>query len=209
MVANCFRLNRSSTLCSTHWNPIKHKLEHPCVVAMLGDLRENITEETRKTNAYNDNFRGFSTAFDSFAGLSNNKNGYESLVEADIVAKHKFDPIQHEVIIQGLRIKFMKAIKLPYLRSHFHSHLPSHLRSRLRLHLRSPMFAPPFSSTCASFRAFVCTSVRLRLRRRPPPATSSSSSRTFVRPPPASSSSFSNDSCFMKIYPLQCPKNQH
>jgi len=56
MVSNCFRLNKSSALCSTHWNPIKRKPQHPCVVAMLRRASDSIiTEETRKTNAYNDN----------------------------------------------------------------------------------------------------------------------------------------------------------
>ena len=117
MVANCFRLNRSSALCSTHWNPIKHKLEHPYMVAMLRTPSDSITEETRKVNAYKDNLfdrlaiNHLSKSVQEATGLSNNKSGYESLVEAATVAKHKFDPIQQqEVIIQALNRAFPRPI---------------------------------------------------------------------------------------------------
>ncbi|XP_014495686.1 beta-carotene isomerase D27, chloroplastic [Vigna radiata var. radiata] len=117
MVANCFRLNKSSALCSTHWNHTKRKLEHPCAVAMLRRPSESITEETRKTNAYNDNLfdrlaiNHLSKSVQEATGLSNNKSGYESLVEAATVAKHKFDPIeQQEVIIQALDRAFPRPI---------------------------------------------------------------------------------------------------
>ncbi|KOM25133.1 hypothetical protein LR48_Vigan50s005300 [Vigna angularis] len=117
MVANCFRLNKSSALCSTHWNHTKRKPEHPCAVAMLRRPSESITEEPRKTNAYNDNLfdrlaiNHLSKSVQETTGLSNNKSGYESLVEAATVAKHKFDPIgQQEVIIQALDRAFPRPI---------------------------------------------------------------------------------------------------
>jgi len=55
MVANSFRLNKTSPLCATHWNPTKRKLQHPSVVAMLRRPSDTITEQTTKTNAYKDN----------------------------------------------------------------------------------------------------------------------------------------------------------
>ncbi|RDX89727.1 Beta-carotene isomerase D27, chloroplastic, partial [Mucuna pruriens] len=117
MDANCFRLNKSSALCSTHWNPIKRKPENPCVVAMLRRSSDNITGETRKANAYNDNLfdrfaiNHLSKSVQAATGFSNDKSGYESLVEAATVAKQKFDPIQQqEVIIQALDRAFPKPI---------------------------------------------------------------------------------------------------
>lgn len=49
--------------------------------------------------------------FESFAGVINNKSGYEGLVEAANVAKHKFSPVQQqEVVIQALDKAFPKPI---------------------------------------------------------------------------------------------------
>ncbi|KAG5055329.1 hypothetical protein JHK85_007839 [Glycine max] len=118
MDRNCFSLTKkSSALCLTHWNPIKRKPEHPCVVAMLRTPSDNITGETRKTNAYKDNLfdrlaiHHLSKSVQEATGLGNNKSGYESLVEAATVAKMKFDPIQQqEVIIQALHRAFPKPI---------------------------------------------------------------------------------------------------
>jgi hypothetical protein len=46
-----------------------------------------------------------------FAGLSNNKSGYESLVEATFMVKQKFNPIQQqEVVIQILERLFPKLL---------------------------------------------------------------------------------------------------
>ncbi|CAJ1903175.1 unnamed protein product [Sphenostylis stenocarpa] len=81
------------------------------------NARRHRTGETRKTNAYKDNLfdrlaiRHLSKSVQEATGLSNNKRGYESLVEAATVAKHKFDPIQQQgVIIQALERAFPKLI---------------------------------------------------------------------------------------------------
>ncbi|KAG4916130.1 hypothetical protein JHK87_053687 [Glycine soja] len=117
MDANCFRLNKSSALCSTHWNTIKRKPEHPLWLQCSERPQTNITGETRKTNAYKDNLfnrlaiHHLSKSVQEATGLGNNKSGFESLVEAATVAKQKFDPIQQqEVIIQALHKAFPKPI---------------------------------------------------------------------------------------------------
>jgi len=126
------------------------------------------------------------------------------MVEEDTVAKHKFHHIQQqEVTIQGSRIKFMKAIKLPYLHSHLRSHLRLHLRSQLRLSLFAPPFAPLFSF--ARLHSHLCLTIcgdTLHLQLPPPPPLAPSFA---PRPPPAPSSSFSKGSVFSENLPTSMP----
>ncbi|XP_029129234.1 beta-carotene isomerase D27, chloroplastic isoform X2 [Cajanus cajan] len=117
MDANSFRLNKGSPLCSTHLNPIKREPQHPSVVAMLRTTPSDHVTAKTKTNAYNDNLfdrlaiNHLSKSVQAATGLSNNKSGFESLVEAATVAKHNFDPIQQqEVVIQALHKAFPKPI---------------------------------------------------------------------------------------------------
>ncbi|KAJ1433124.1 putative beta-carotene isomerase D27, chloroplastic [Sesbania bispinosa] len=112
MEANVLRQNRISTLTSAHWKVmIKHK---PSVVAVLRRTSDDIIAERTKTN---DNWfdrlaiNHLSKSVQAATGLSNSKSGYESLVEATIMAKQKFNPIQQrEVVIQALHRAFPKPI---------------------------------------------------------------------------------------------------
>ncbi|KAK7336798.1 hypothetical protein VNO77_17346 [Canavalia gladiata] len=119
MEANCFWLNRSLTPSSLHWKLIKSKPHHAYVVAMLRrSSSDDITEEARRiNNAYNDNLfdrlaiNHLSKSVQAATGVSNNKSGYESLVEAATVAKQKFNPIQQQqVVIEALDRAFPKPI---------------------------------------------------------------------------------------------------
>ncbi|KAK7285284.1 hypothetical protein RJT34_20049 [Clitoria ternatea] len=122
MDGNCLvRLNmKSSSLCTSgQWKSfMKCKPQHPSMVAMLRRPSSiNITREATKTNTYKDNLfdrlaiNHLSKSVQAATGLSNNKSGYESLVEAATVAKLKFNPIQQqEVVIQALHRAFPKPI---------------------------------------------------------------------------------------------------
>ncbi|KAK2359273.1 beta-carotene isomerase D27, chloroplastic [Trifolium repens] len=106
--------NRISTLSSTHYNLIKHKPQHPpyIVSVLKKPSNHDISQETTKNsipNVYNDSWfdllaiNHLSKTIQAATGLSNNKSGYESLVEATFMVKQKFNPIQQqEVIIQIL-----------------------------------------------------------------------------------------------------------
>ncbi|XP_061369092.1 beta-carotene isomerase D27, chloroplastic-like isoform X2 [Gastrolobium bilobum] len=117
MESNFFSQNRISTPTSAQWKLIKHRPEHPSVVAVLRGFSNDIREETRKANAYKDNWfdrlaiNYLSKSVQATTGLSNKKSGYESLVEAATMAKQKFNPIhQPEVVIQALDRAFPKPI---------------------------------------------------------------------------------------------------
>ncbi|WJX84299.1 Beta-carotene isomerase d27, chloroplastic [Trifolium repens] len=124
MESNVFRQqNRISTLTSTHYNLIKHKPQRPpyIISVLKKPLNHDITEETTKnsttTNVYKDNWfdliaiNHLSKTIQAATGLSNNKSGYESLVEATFMVKQKFNPIQQqEVVIQILERLFPKLL---------------------------------------------------------------------------------------------------
>ncbi|XP_057438613.1 beta-carotene isomerase D27, chloroplastic [Lotus japonicus] len=117
-----------STPTSPLWKLIKHKPQHrPCVVAVLrnplsdiaGAARKTIGESDSpmKTNIYKDNWfdrlaiNHLSKSVQEATGVINHKSGYEGLVEAANVAKHKFSPVQQqEVVIQALDKAFPKPI---------------------------------------------------------------------------------------------------
>ncbi|KAK7245420.1 hypothetical protein RIF29_40266 [Crotalaria pallida] len=110
MEARIFVQNNSPILTSAHWKQIKHKPQHPSVVAVLTrPSSDDIAGETRKTNVYKDNFfdllaiNHLSKSFQAASGFTNSKSGYESLVEAATVASQKLNPIQQrEAAIQAL-----------------------------------------------------------------------------------------------------------
>ncbi|WJX78932.1 Beta-carotene isomerase d27 [Trifolium repens] len=123
MEANVFRQqNKISTLTSTHYNLIKHKPQYPpyIVSVLKKPSNYNITEEittNSTTNVYKDNWfdliaiNHLSKTIQAATGLSNNKSGYESLVEATFMVKQKFNPIQQqEVVIQILERLFPKLL---------------------------------------------------------------------------------------------------
>ncbi|KAK7345873.1 hypothetical protein VNO77_16486 [Canavalia gladiata] len=110
MVAQC----RSTTLTLCHW-----KQKHPSVVGMLTRPAFNNAGETGKTNVYKDNLfdhiaiNHLSKCVQVETGFRNCKNGYESLVEAAIVASQNFSPIQqHQLVIQALQRAFPKPMLL-------------------------------------------------------------------------------------------------
>ncbi|XP_004493731.1 beta-carotene isomerase D27, chloroplastic [Cicer arietinum] len=121
MEANVLRKNMISTLTSTHYDLFKHKPQHPpsIVCVLKRPSNHDIPNETTKhsTNVYKDSWfdllaiNHLSKSVQAATGFRNNKSGYESLVEAAIMTKQKFNPIQQqEVIIQALDTAFPKII---------------------------------------------------------------------------------------------------
>ncbi|XP_020990681.2 beta-carotene isomerase D27, chloroplastic-like [Arachis duranensis] len=108
--------NNSLTLTSPYqWMmKLKHKSKSPFVVGVLARPAENIAQET---NVYKDNWfdhlaiNHLSKSVQASTGHSNRKSGYESLVEAAMVAYKEFNSNeQKEVIIQALDRAFPRPI---------------------------------------------------------------------------------------------------
>ncbi|KAI4301182.1 hypothetical protein L6164_034487 [Bauhinia variegata] len=116
MEAKIFSESRNLPLtsaCRKH----KHKAEHRSVIALLARPANDIREETRKTNVYNDNWfdrlaiNHLSKSVQAATGLRNSKSGYESLVEAARAASQNFNPVQQkQVVIQALDKAFPRPI---------------------------------------------------------------------------------------------------
>ncbi|XP_058737991.1 beta-carotene isomerase D27, chloroplastic-like [Vicia villosa] len=125
MEANVFSQNRISKLTSsTLFNLIKHKPQHaPSVVSVLRntsnhDINDKTTNNSTRT-VYKDSWfdlvaiNHLSKSVQAATGIRNNESGYESLVEAAIMAKQKFNSIeQQEVIIQALNRLFPESVFL-------------------------------------------------------------------------------------------------
>ncbi|KAL1329707.1 beta-carotene isomerase D27, chloroplastic [Arachis hypogaea] len=108
--------NNNLTLTSPYqWMmKLKHKSKSPFVVGVLARPAENNAQET---NVYKDNWfdhlaiNHLSKSVQASTGHSNGKSGYESLVEAAMVAYKEFDSNeQKEVIIQALDRAFPRPI---------------------------------------------------------------------------------------------------
>jgi len=119
---------------NSHWNPIKHKPLCGCNAQRPSD---NITKETRKTNAYNDNL------FDRFA--INHIASLDKRIEVKINASNQSTSV-HTSSRTSVSLR---------------SHLRSHLRSSLFVHPFAPRTPPATSSFSA--RTVVHTDHHLQL----------------------------------------------
>ncbi|WJX12079.1 Beta-carotene isomerase d27, chloroplastic [Trifolium repens] len=118
MDAKMIAHNMSLTPTLSQWRSLRLKPKHTFVVGVLASPSDNIAEETlKKTNVYNDNWfdklaiNHLSKSVQAATGISNNKSGFDSLVEAATVASQKFNTIQQqEVILDALDRAFPKPI---------------------------------------------------------------------------------------------------
>ncbi|XP_058746021.1 beta-carotene isomerase D27, chloroplastic [Vicia villosa] len=113
MDAKMITHNMSLTPTLAHWN-LRLKPKPTFVVGVLA----RPTEETlSKTHVYKDNWfdklaiNHLSKSVQAATGISNDKSGFDSLVEAATVASKKFSPVQQqEVVLDALDRAFPKPI---------------------------------------------------------------------------------------------------
>ncbi|XP_004495151.1 beta-carotene isomerase D27, chloroplastic [Cicer arietinum] len=110
------KINPTPTIA--HSKPRLIKPKQNFVVGVLARPSDNIGEETlKKTNVYKDNWfdklaiNHLSKSVQAATGISNNKSGFDSLVEAATVASQKFSSVQqHEVVLEALDRAFPRPI---------------------------------------------------------------------------------------------------